>query len=398
MAKPKRAGQWVKVPEWRGGRVWEDPDGRKTFYIRRTVDGISYEQSTGCTSLVAAAAHLERFEKDPEGYARDSASTAPIYIDGDPDKDGMPRLVREFLAWSLDAKGKGNTPAWVAKQRNALAWWAEKLKGVNLRRASLGDHITPALQGATDRGTRIRVLKAFYGWLRKEQHRITANEDPTFGALSAPAARPAQRVRSKVIPREHFHLVRDHFRALEEERKAARAEKVVPLQRGADKKPERIGPWADALTVQAGTGWHTTEVVRFAASGSIEPLPRAMKVENGAEGVLVCPLHKSGDTHRTAVSGEVIEAAKRLLRHGKFSREWYDRAVRDACKSVKRPDGKVGIPVFTPGRFRHSIATWAFEAGADPFAVSAFLGHKSPSTTKKFYASLATVPKVPTLA
>lgn len=150
--------------------------------------------------------------------------------------------------------------------------------------------------------------------------------------------------------------------------------------------------------MQAGTGWHTTEVVRFAAAGTIEPLPKSMKVENGAVGVLVCPLHKSGDVHRTAVSAEVLDAAKRLRAHGAFSREWYDRAVRSACETVKRPDDEVGIPVFTPGRFRHSLATWAFEAGADPYAVSAFLGHKSPQTTKRFYATLATVPKVPTLA
>ena len=65
---------------------------------------------------------------------------------------------------------------------------------------------------------------------------------------------------------------------------------------------------------------------------------------------------------------------------------------------VPRPDGTDGIDVFSPGQFRHSVATWAFEQGADPAAVSAFLGHKSPATTKKFYATLATVPKIPTLA
>jgi integrase len=105
----------------------------------------------------------------------------------------------------------------------------------------------------------------------------------------------------------------------------------------------------------------------------------------------------SGDEHRTAVSSEVLEAGKRLRAHGSLSREWYDRAVRAACAAVKRPDGEVGIPVFTPGRLRHSTATWAIEAGASPAAVSAFLGHKSPVTTKRFYATHAVVPKVPTL-
>lgn len=394
MAKPRREGRWVKVPEWRGGRAWEDPDGTRTYYIRKTVAGAAFEVSTGCTQLAAAIKHLERFEADPHGYRPEGdASAVPLYLDADPDESGVPKLAREFLRWSRD--DKGNTLPWVAKQKAAMTWWIGKLRGVDLRRATIRDHIAPALERVRDRSTRIRVIKAFYGWLRKEKHEVTAAQDPTFGALPAPAARPAQRVKSKVIPREHFILVRDHFRTQEEERRAVREGKVVALARAAE--VERAGPWADALTVQAGTGWHTTELVRFAGAGEIEPLPKSMKVENGAEAVLVVPLHKSGDTHRTAVSAEVLEAAKRLRAHGSFSREWYDRSVRAACRGVRRPDGKTGIPVFTPGRFRHSLATWAFEAGADPFAVSAFLGHKSPATTRKFYASLAAVPKVPTL-
>lgn len=394
MARAKKVGRWVKVEGWRGGRAWEDPEGRRTYYIRRQVRGASYDINTGATSIEAAGAHLARFEKDPEGYRTSLEDSRPMHLDEE--------LVRAFLAWSLNEKG--NTSAWVAKQKAHLAWWADKLAGVDLRRASLRDHIVPAYQGATDVGSRVRVLKAFYGWLRKVTHTINAAEDPTLGVLSVPAAKPAQRTKSKVIPREHYLLVRDAL----------------------------TSPWREALIIQAGTGWHTSEVVRFASGGSIEPLPRSMKVDNGAAGVLVCPLHKSGDTHRTAVSQDVLEAGIKLREHvarmakerevnvhaaavarataaglpapkkvdapGSFSREWYDRAVRSACRTVKRPDGKAGIPVFTPGRFRHSVATWAFEAGADPFAVSAFLGHKSPATTKKFYASLATVPKVPTLA
>jgi integrase len=360
MARAKRVGRWVKVSEWRGGRAWEDPSGRRTYYIRRAVKGVRYDLNTGCTSVASAAGHLDRFERDPQGYRASLAASAAVYLDTD--------RAKAFLAWSRDVKG--NSPAWVAKQKHHLAWWAEKLAGLDLRRVSLRDHIVPAYQGVPDTASRVRVLKAFYGWLRKESHTIAAAEDPTFGVLSVPAAKPAQRTKSKVIPREHYLLVRDALTA----------------------------PWRDALIVQAGTGWHTTEAIRFATSGAIEPLPKSMRVEHGAVGVLVCPLHKSGDTHRTAVSAEVLEAAKRLREHGPFSREWFDRAVRSACKTVKCPDGTTGIPVFTPGRFRHSVATWAFEAGADPAAVSAFLGHKSPATTKKFYASLATVPKVPTLA
>jgi integrase len=355
-----KRGKWVKVAGWKRGRAWREPDGTLTFHIRRQIGGRPYEVSTGCTSLRAAMAQFERFEADPAAYSPGGVERAePIYLDND--------LSVAFLAWS---KAEGNTVQWVGKQKSCLAWWMVKLARVDLRRASLRDHILPPLEGAPGRAHKIRVLKTLYGWLRKVRHVIAAHEDPTFGALPAPPSKPAQRVKSKVIPKEHYLLVRDSL----------------------------TSPWRNALIVQAGTGWHTTEVVRFASSGTIEPLPKSMKVGNGAEGVLVCPMHKSGDTHRTAVSAEVLEAAKRLREHGAFSREWYDRAVRSACKTVKRPDGEAGIPMFTPGRLRHSVATWAIEAGAVPAAVSAFLGHKSPVTTAKFYTVHAVVPKVPTLA
>jgi integrase len=142
-------------------------------------------------------------------------------------------------------------------------------------------------------------------------------------------------------------------------------------------------------------------------------------------------MRKSGEPHRTRVGADGLEAAKRLLAYstkmaeeraenvkaahearlaaagegtdpdyeapGGFSREWYDRAVVAACAVVKRPDGEIGIPAFTPGRLRHSVASWAIDAGADPAQVAAFLGHRSPRTTRKFYATHSAPTKVPTL-
>jgi integrase len=123
-----------------------------------------------------------------------------------------------------------------------------------------------------------------------------------------------------------------------------------------------------------------------------------MMVEGGPVGVLVCPRHKSGDMHRTAVNKEVLEAATSLRARGHFARDWFEKSITAACKAVKCPDGTAGIPVFKPAWFRHTIATRAYQDGAAPSAVSAFLGHKSVATTKRFYATLAVVPKVPTLA
>jgi integrase len=139
-----------------------------------------------------------------------------------------------------------------------------------------------------------------------------------------------------------------------------------------------------------------SEVQRFAANGSVEPLPRGV-MQDGVEGVLVCPRHKSGDAIRTRVSAAVLDAATRLRAHGSFSRDWYFRAVVRACGAVKRPDGGVGIPVFTPGMLRASVATHAVNSGEDPAAVASFLGHRSKKTTERFYSTLASVKKIQTI-
>ncbi|MFL5345321.1 MAG: tyrosine-type recombinase/integrase [Hyalangium sp.] len=274
---------------------------------------------------------------------------APIYLDAP--------LAEEFLIWNRDVKK--NSREWLEKQQRYLAWWADQLKGLDLRKVSLVDHIKPALKSAGKSPHRIAVLKSVYSWLRKEKHLLSVNEDPTFQTLVVPQARPEQWKRDKVIPREHYLLAREH---------------LAPH-------------WRDGMDVQAGTGRHVTELIRFAKEGSVEPY-RGDAEE--VSGVLVCPQTKSGEPLRTAVSAEVLEAGKRLLERGTFGREKYGMAIISACKAA-------GIPSFTPGRFRHSVATWAIEKGADPASVAAFLNHKSPSTTRRFYATHAVPAKIPTL-
>jgi integrase len=161
--------------------------------------------------------------------------------------------------------------------------------------------------------------------------------------------------------------------------------------------------WRDALTIQAGTAWQVTQVERFAVGGTIEPLPRNAQQE-GVAGVLVCPRHKSGDPHRTRVSAAVLEAAKRLLSHGSFATGHegrggtaHNRAIRAACAAVKRPDGGIGIPPFSAGMLRHSVATHAVNACGSVQAVAEFLGHRTKKTTARFYSTFAFVAKVPTL-
>jgi integrase len=341
--------------------VYVKADGTRVYEIRKQVNGHRYEVSTGATTFKAAVKQLERFESDPEVYRPlGDTGIAPVYLDND--------LSESFLSWSLKAQrdgGKENSAMWVEKKRSILVWWMKQLPGVNLRKLSLRDHVEPALAKAKGRAHRIAVLKHFMTYLREERHLVTTAEDATLD-LHAPIGKPAQWDRSKVIPREHYLLVREHLTGQ---------------------------CWKDGLTILAGTGWHLSELVRFARGGRIEPLSKATRIENGAVAALVCPMHKSGDVHRTAVSQEVLDAAERLLKTGwpKETESSFEKAIKSACKAAK-------IPPFTPGRFRHSVATWAVEKGADLAAVSAFLGHKSPQTTKRFYVNMAVVPKVPTLA
>jgi integrase len=338
---------WVKGPEgrWEGGRIWRAKDGRLTYVVQRMIGGHTFEVSTRCTSHRAALAQLARFEADPEGYDPAGGTEEPIRLTAE--------LARAFLRYSLE--DRGNSREWVGKQKRYLAWWAKRLGGRDLRRVTLRDHIAPALEGVPGRKQRIEVVKALYGWLRKERHLLTAAQDPTYGALAVPQGRPEQWVTPKPIPAEHHAEAMKHL----------------------------TSPFREMLTVLDETGWHVTELARFIRAGRIEDLPEGRA--DGARAVIVCPRRKSGETQRTAVTAAAAEAGGRLLARGTFSKIRFYRALRAACVAA-------GVTPFTPGRYRHSLATRAIEAGEDPAAVAAYLGHKSPATTRRFYATLAVVP------
>ncbi|TMA26197.1 MAG: hypothetical protein E6J78_14950 [Deltaproteobacteria bacterium] len=344
---PRNAGKWD------GGYIRKDKRGRKVYYIRKAIGDRHYDVSTRATSESAAHDQLKRFQANPESYdPRGDVRPDPIWLDK--------KLSEEFLTYSREEKK--NSRGWVAEQRALLADWAEDLRGVDLRRASLRDHILPALKNVTSRSHRIEVLKVFYSWLRTVKRDLTLNEDPTAGgALKVPQADPSQRrVANKAVSRQHVELAREHL----------------------------VGGWRDALDLQMETGWHVSEVARFAREGEIEP-PAPSQRELGVAGVLIVP-HKSGAHHRTAVSAKTLEVAQRLRERCGLSIAWYMRAVKSACKAagLKKP--------FGPGQLRHSVATWAVNAGFDLPMVASFLGHRSASTTRKFYATHAT-PKNPML-
>lgn len=353
--------------KWEGGEVRVDRAGRRTYWVRKRLGGGRFHFSLQTSDHEVALSELRRWRKDPHGFRLlPESDSRPVFLDD--------KLVERFLAWS---KAKGNSPGYLAGQRRSLSWWAGELFRKDLR-ALHPRELHEALEKVPGSRHKIAAVKVFFAWLREELHLVTLAQDPTT-SLHAPQARPEQWIKSKVIPREDVELVREHL-------------------------PDR---YRDALDVLAGTGWHKTELVRFAAGGSVEPLPAKRRKEGAA--VLLCPLGKAGSPLRTIVSARVVAAARRLLKvkpdrratHGNpVSGDYLNRAILAAVELVNKElaeEGKKAIKPFSAGSFRHTVATWAIEAGAAPEAVAAFLNHKSSTTTRRFYATLAAPPKVPTL-
>lgn len=327
---------------WDGGYRRVAKNGRKVFVIYARRAGKLYEISTRATSSAAAQEHWRRFQSDPENYKpQGEAPRGALVLDQD--------LGRAFLDWSTT---KGNSPKWIRDQRRALNWWRVRLAGGDLRALRTSQVLAELEPVTAGRKQLIATLKAFYGWLRKERHLIDTAQDPMFGQVRVPQARVAQQTKTKAIAREEYAAA---LGALE-------------------------GWPRDALEVLGATGWHTSELARFAAGGAVErhPITEAP--------VLYCPRTKRGNELRTQVDAGPAAAARRLLDHGRADYFALHRALR-----------AVGA-TFSPGHMRHSVATWAVNAGADPGAVAAFLNHRSLATTRKFYATHAVPAKVPTLA
>lgn len=331
---------------WDGGYISKDSKGRDVYVIRRQIDGKRFEVSTRCHTSGAAHVQLKRFESDPSRYS-------PRGTDHEDAVILTKELTTAFLKWSLDVKG--NTKKWVGDQRRAMSWWGAKLGQVDLRRLT-DRQLVKALDGAPGRKQRIATIKVFYAWLINERHELERTQDPTIG-IAVPQSQPEQWTTNKVIPREDYLKVAGHLSQ----------------------------HWRDAIDVLAGTGWHVSELVRFARGGAVEKHPQSER------SVVVCPLTKGGAVLKTEVSDPVAGAAGRLRKKGGFSDRMLYTALAKASEDA-------GVDLITPGRFRHSVATWAINSGAAPAAVAAFLGHRSQQTTKKFYATHAVPAKVPTLA
>lgn len=341
MSQPKR--------RWLGGYV---RPGRKgpTFVIDRWIHGEHFHVSTRCRTERAALQQLEAFEADPPSYRGGRGPAAErVELTGE--------LILEFREWMLTAKG--NSRQWTNEVARFLLAWREDLGHADLRRVSVTADLKPALdKRGTNRRHRTEAIKSFYRWLRMERGLLRHFEDPTPD-LRTPPIRPEKLRRRKTVPLERVRAVLAHL-------------------------PEAT---RDVLILQLGTGWHISEVRRFARGGEL--------LESDA-GVVAMVRHKSGDHHRTSlVHPEHVAAAQRLRARG-----WIPcpTTVVEHAKCACNAAGLAPDEHFRLGQMRHTVATHAKESGAAVRAVSEFLGHRSEETTRRFYIDLnVPPPAVPTV-
>jgi site-specific recombinase XerD len=345
------------VPGW-PGNVHRQKNGLDLFIIERKVRGRRYHVSTGAHTLTAALKQLERFEASPAEYDPRGGDGERLELTA--------KLIDEWKAHQL---AKGNTRVYVRDQARKMGAWLLKLNSADLRKLTLR-HLREGLQGLSARKHRIIAIKSFFAWLRTEKGLITTAQDATLD-LKVPQASPEKHRRRKVVPWQDVEAVLAHLTATaaaEAWRPRARDDRLEP---GEDLRRRR-----DCLLLLTATGWHVTELQRFIRGGEL------LRQASGDVLAVLVVRHKGGELARTPiVHREHLEAAERLRAAGKAPRN-LEKQHRAACLAAD-------VPVFGLGVMRHSVATWAVEAGATPEAVARFLGHKDSRTTKRFYVDVA---------
>lgn len=425
-------------PGVRGGEIYASKGGTLSFYVTRRIQGTRYSHvNLRSSDPESAILRLREWERNPAGWsAQGTAPAAAVLLTAE--------LVTAYVAWCAEVppgkvRRRNTDPAWIARKRTYLAWWAEQLHGRNLRSdGSPGAITTDDLKAALAREPgyrhRLEAIKSLYGYLRTEaggELRVQRHHDPS-DAIPVPRPDAAQATASKVAwtKGDSDKVIRWLERQVPQRRRAAGRERFdvdqaaayleltpatvrafaargrirhdggghgVPLlfHRAAldayDRKRTEAGNTARrvalALRVLGGTGWHVRELVRFSRHGAIEALPPDHHRQNGAAKVLVC-WHKGGFVHPSPVSARVAAAAAELQRLGGIS---MDPVFKWTARAVKA----TGAADFKPGRYRHRTGTYQVNRGAGLKAVSEGLGHKSTSTTG-IYTLRAVAPKLPT--
>ncbi len=323
---------------WEGGYIRKSKRG-PVYVIDRRVSGVHFHVSTRAHSRTAALKHLERFESNPDAYKP---------ADGRVGVALTAELVIGYCTWLLDVKKV--TDDWAQTVGRVLGEWTDDLAGKDLRKLDLQQDIKPILaRRPTTRHHRVTALKGLFKWLRREKGLLKHHEDVSLD-LAVPKIAAAKLSRKKVVAVEVV-------RACVQQLPAA---------------------YRDVMVMLVGTGWHLSEVRRFASSGEL--------VRTTQPGVIAVAVtkQKNGRLTRTGLRlRETFDAAERIRAAGHVaSNRTLEIYVHRACEAA-------GVQRFNPGVMRHSVATWGIEAGADMKTVSEFLDHQSKKTTDTFYVDTA---------
>lgn len=329
---------WKRIGKWPGGYIGENDQGRRCYFIEKRKRGVRFHMSTQCSTERAAYKELEKFELNPHGY-RPEEEAGGLSMSAE--------LILEYRGYQLS---KNVTPEWADEIARCLRDWFLAIGRRDFRTLDSHRDIKPILEAwKTRRPHRIKALKGFMRWLRTEKGLLKLNQDFSVD-LRVPQARPEKWKRRKVVDPEDVAAVLKQL-------------------------PEQT---RDILHLLTATGWHISEAKRFYGVGEIvKPL------QGGALAILFTR-HKNGELTKKAITyQEHLDAARRIKEAKTFpTRMTIARHMRAACKAA-------GVPWFGMGQMRHSVLTWAVAAGASAQAASEFAGHKSPSTTRRFYIDLA---------
>lgn len=321
--------------------------GRRFYMLERWVRGRHYHLSTGASTLRAAMQALQAFELDPVAFSQQHRQ---------PQADEQVTLTVELIdGYAAHQRQRKRSARHIHYQRGYLIWWAQQLHGRDMRSLRLSDY-RRALDRAKALQQRIAAIKSLCSYLRTELGVLRPDQDATL-QLKVPQSQPAQRGRSKAVPLENVAAVLPHL-------------------------PSHA---ADTIRALAGTGLHYSELSRWckAPSTGFHKFPFILSVK-----------HKSGRLHHIEVADRYTVAALKRLHKARapYSYSWLRKALLEACKAA-------GVPVWAPGQLRHSVATWAYRAGASLDAVTRFMGWQDSRTGLRFYVANtpARLPELPAL-
>jgi integrase len=322
-----------KRKPWLGGFIRETKGGRPVYVIEKRIAGRLFKRSTRCHTEKAALDQLRKFEGDPGGYVERLMLTDA--------------LIFEYRDWQLDVAG--NSHEWAHTSANMLADWMEVIGETDLRQLTAPKVKTMLASFTTSQPARMTVLKGFFTWLRKERGLLKHHEDPMPDVRIPERKSAKEQGRARDVPFETALAVYKQLRA--------------------DVK--------DVLQLLSGTGWHLSEVGRFAEKGEIRKDP------TGKSKAVLVVWHKRQEHAVTGLSNPAhIAAAKRLREQGWIlSRGRLAELMRFANDAANIPeDERLHL-----GDMRHCVGTWSVELGEDMGTVARAFNHESEKMLRRHY-------------